>query len=389
MIEFDKKEEHIVHTLPIVSIKVIGVGGAGGNTINRLIESGYQGIECIAANTDVQALNSSKAHQTVQLGIKKTKGMGAGANPAVGKLAAEEDLDKIMTLTESADIVFLTAGMGGGTGSGGLPVIAHALKEKGILTIAVVTKPFTFEGKKRTTVANEALAMLKKEVDTLIIIPNQKLLEVVDKQVSMIDAFTMINDVLSQSVTGISDIITKPGHINVDFADVRAIMKDMGLAIMGTAKAAGENRAEQAALKAISSPVLENMSIKGSRGVLLNITGGTSLGLHEISQAASIIYEQVDENANIILGSVIEPSLKDEVIVTVIATGFEPVHEAPKVVQIPEPLSEKIIGAREKMHEGQLESAVHASHTTTLESNDLDTPAFLRKMHERTIRENK
>lgn len=385
MIEFDK-DEQMAHALPIVSIKVIGVGGAGGNTVNRLIETGYQGIECIAANTDVQALNASKSHHTVQLGIKKTKGMGAGANPAVGKLAAEEDLDKIMKMTESADIVFLTAGMGGGTGSGGLPVIAHALKEKGILTIAVVTKPFAFEGKKRTKVANEAIAMLKREVDTLIIIPNQKLLEVVDKQVSMIDAFTMINDVLSQSVTGISDIITKPGHINVDFADVRAIMKDMGLAIMGTAKAVGENRAEQAALKAISSPVLENMSIKGSRGVLLNITGGTSLGLHEISQAASIIYEQVDENANIILGSVIDPSLKDEVIVTVIATGFEPTCEVaqPAVLHHTQE-SDALMTEKPSSvsHEAQRSSSLHG------DDNDLDTPAFLRKMHERTVRENK
>lgn len=310
------------HEIRAAVIKVIGVGGGGGNTINSIIESGYEGIEFIAANTDAQALNLSKAATRLQIGIKSTKGLGTGANPELGKRSAEEDLEKILDAVGDADIVFLTAGLGGGTGSGALPVIAHMLREKGILCIAVVTKPFTFEGKKRAKVAEFALEELKKEVDTLIVIPNQKLLSIVDQHVSMIDAFSMINDVLGQSVKGISDIITKPGHINVDFADVRTIMKDRGMAIMGTARASGKNRAEEAALNAISSPLLENMDVSLARGLLLNITGGPSLGLHEISQAAAVIYDQTQDDANIIIGSVIDDNMTDEVSVTVIATGF-------------------------------------------------------------------
>lgn len=320
MIEF--KEE--IQGQSAASIKVIGVGGAGGNTVNSIVGSGYNGIESIVANTDAQALGLSKASHTIHIGVKSTKGLGTGANPELGKRAAEEDLDKIMEAIGDADIVFLTAGMGGGTGSGALPVVAHALRERGILSIAVVTKPFIFEGKRRATVADKAIDALRKEVDTLIIIPNQKLLDVVDQNVSMIDAFAMINEILSKSVKGISDIITKPGHINVDFADVRTIMKDMGLAVLGTGCATGEGRATQAAMNAISSPLLENMSIKGARGILLNISGGKNLGLHEISQAASVMYDQVDEDATIILGSVIDEALTDQVTVTIIATGFKP-----------------------------------------------------------------
>ncbi|MFC1842199.1 cell division protein FtsZ [Candidatus Dependentiae bacterium] len=320
MIEFEQEEK--IQDSPVVSIKVVGVGGAGGNTVNSIIDSGYHSITCLAVNTDAQALGISKADVKIQLGMKSTKGMGTGANPELGKRAAEEDLDKVMDALEGSDIVFLAGGMGGGTGSGALPVIARALKEQGILSIAVVTKPFEFEGKKRARVAEDAISLLKKEVDTLLVIPNQKLLEVTDKQTSMIDAFALINNVLSQSVKGISEIITYPGHINVDFADVRAIMKDMGMAVMGSGTATGEDRAAEAALQAISSPLLENMSIQGARGVLLNITGGTNLGLHEISEAASIIYEQAEEDANIILGSVIDESMGDEVTVTIIATGF-------------------------------------------------------------------
>ncbi len=333
MIEF--KEE--VYSQSIASIKVIGVGGAGGNTVNSIVASGNQGIESIVANTDAQVLALSKATHTVHIGIKSTKGLGTGANPDLGKRAAEEDLDKIMEAIGDADIVFLTAGMGGGTGSGALPVVARALRERGILSIAVVTKPFVFEGKRRATVAEKAIEALRKEVDTLIIVPNQKLLDVVGQDVSMIDAFAMINDILGKSVKGISDIITKPGHINVDFADVKTIMKDMGLAVLGTGCASGEDRAAQAAKKAIASPLLENVSIKGARGVLLNITGGKNLGLHEISQAASVIYDQVDEDATIILGSVIDESLIDEVMVTIIATGFTPqiaAHKAQSISQI-------------------------------------------------------
>lgn len=331
MIEF--KEE--VQGQSAASIKVIGVGGAGGNTVNSIVGSGYNGIESIVANTDAQVLALSKANHTIHIGVKSTKGLGTGANPELGKRAAEEDLDKIMEAIGDADIVFLTAGMGGGTGSGALPVVARALRERGILSIAVVTKPFIFEGKRRATVAEKAIETLRKEVDTLIIIPNQKLLDVVDQNVSMIDAFAMINEILSKSVKGISDIITKPGHINVDFADVRTIMKDMGLAVLGTGCASGEGRAGQAAMKAISSPLLENMSIKGARGVLLNISGGKNLGLHEISQAASVIYDQVDEDATIILGSVIDEALTDEVTVTIIATGFNP-QESVVAAKMPE-----------------------------------------------------
>ncbi|MCX5922799.1 MAG: cell division protein FtsZ [Candidatus Dependentiae bacterium] len=308
--------------MAVASIKVIGVGGAGGNTVNSIV--GANNIECIVANTDAQALSQSKSHHTVHIGVKSTRGLGTGANPELGKRAAEEDLDKILEAIGDADIVFLTAGMGGGTGSGALPVIAAALRERNVLSIAIVTKPFVFEGKRRAAVAAKAIEELRSKVDTLIVIPNQKLLETVDQKVSMIDAFSMINELLGKSVKGISDIITKPGHINVDFADVRTVMKDMGLAVMGTGVAIGQNRAQEAALQAISSPLLENMSIKGAHGVLLNITGGKNLGLHEISQAASVVYEQADENATIILGSVIDESMTDEVMVTIIATGFIP-----------------------------------------------------------------
>jgi cell division protein FtsZ len=316
----------------VACIKVVGVGGAGGNTINCMVESGFKGAEFYAVNTDAQALQVSLAGTKIQIGVKSTKGLGAGANPEIGKRAAEEDLDKVMQALSDADIVFVTGGMGGGTGSGAIPVIVQALKEKGILTIVVLTKPFLFEGKRRARITEQALETIKSTADTLLIIPNQKLLEVTDDQVSMIDAFGMINDVLNQSVRSISDIITRSGHINVDFADVREIMKDKGIAVMGTARASGQGRAKKAALEAISSPLLENMSIAGARSVLLNITGGTDLGLQEISEAASVIYEQADEDANIILGSVIDSQMGNEVAVTIIATGF-PAERAVKVAQ--------------------------------------------------------
>jgi|GEM_PF-174335 len=314
----EKRGQHI----PVASIKVVGIGGAGGNTVNCMIRSGYNGVEFIVINTDLQALELSDAHKKIQIGLKSSKGLGAGANPEVGKRAAEEDLDKILAEIEDADIVFLAAGMGGGTGSGALPVVVKALKDKGILTIVVVTKPFGFEGKKRAAIAEEAIKKVREFADTLLIVPNQKLIELVDDKVSMIEGFEMINEVLNQSVKGVSDIITRAGHINVDFADVREIMKGQGLAVMGTGRATGTGRARTAALAAISSPLLENMSIAGARGVLLNISGSSSLGLHEISEAASVIYEQADQDANIILGSVIDDTLGEELSVTVIATGF-------------------------------------------------------------------
>jgi cell division protein FtsZ len=322
MIEFE--QEALQRQRSMVLIKVIGVGGAGGNAVNSIIESGCQGIGFVVANTDAQALEFSRAQHKIQIGVKSTKGLGAGANPDMGKRAAEEDLDKVMDAVSGADIVFIVGGMGGGTGSGGLPVIARALRDKGVLVIAIVTRPFLFEGKRRAAIADDAIQKLKQDVDTLIVIPNQKLLEVVDQHVSMIDAFAMINEgILSQSVRGLSDIITRPGHINVDYADIRTIMKDRGLAVMGTGKASGKGRARQAAIEAISSPLLENMSVEGAHGVLCNITGGKGLGLHEISEAASVVYEQAHEDANIIIGSVIDDSMQDEVIVTIIATDFE------------------------------------------------------------------
>ena len=390
-----------------VRIKVLGVGGAGGNTVNSMIDAQYKGIEFIVANTDAQALNLSKAEHRIQLGLKSTKGLGAGANPELGKRAAEENLHEIMDLLEDADIVFLTAGMGGGTGSGALPVIARALKEKNILTIAVVTKPFVFEGKKRATIAHDSIEALKREIDTLLIIPNQKLLEVVDQDVSMIDAFSMINSILHQSVKGIADIITKPGHINVDFADVRTIMKDMGLAIMGTGKASGKDRALDAALQAISSPLLENMTIKGARGILINISGGTNLGLHEISVASSMIAEQAEENASIIIGSVIDEALGDEIIVTVIATGFDkrqatpepqkfkPAVEQPAPVEVKEVVAVKpsvvpqevvkptVAAAPElELQKPEPQQKKELPYYEITDLNDLDIPTFMRQQKE-------
>lgn len=374
------------------SIKVVGVGGAGGNTVNSIIKSGSQHIEFIAANTDAQALEQSKATHKIQIGIKSTKGLGTGTNPEIGRRSAEEDLDKILKAIGDADIVFLAGGMGKGTGSGALPVIAHALKELGILTIAVVTKPFTFEGKRRAIVAQAAIEALAKEVDALIIIPNQKLLDIVGDTVSMTDAFAMINDVLSQSITGISDIITRPGHINVDFADVKAIIKDTGLAIMGTGRASGANRARQAAISAITSPVLETMDIQGAKGVVLNITGGKDLGLHEISQAASVIYEKADENANIIIGSVIDEAMTDEISVTVIATGFcadkKEVKEAPQAAAVVQPVEEVVVPEQRQQevkmdtrHARQItgQEASEFKNTIDKELEDLDVPAFLRR----------
>ena len=321
MIDFDKDIE--ARNDVTVSIKVVGIGGAGGNTVNSMIASELQHIDFIVANTDSQALYRSNALKKIQLGKKATKGLGSGANPDLGRRATEEDLEKIMEAIGDADIVFLAAGMGGGTGSGGIPVIAKALKERGILSVAVVTKPFSFEGRRRMAVAEESLELLKKEVDTLIVVPNQKLLEVVDRSVSMIESFSMIDELLIHSVKSISDIITQPGHINVDFADLRSIMKGMGLAMMGAGCAQGPDRARVAAQQAVASHLIENMDIKKARGILLNITGGVSLTLHEINDAASVIYDESNDSAHIILGSVIDPSMGDKVIVSVIATGFE------------------------------------------------------------------
>lgn len=373
---------------PIAQIKVIGIGGAGGNTINCMVSTKLENIEFIAANTDAQSLDLSQASQKVQLGAKLTKGLGSGSNPEIGKKAAEEDIEKLGEIVKDADIVFLTGGLGGGTGSGALPVVARQLREKNILSIAVVTKPFEFEGKRRMKIADEALEKLKKEVDTIIVIPNQKLLAVTDKHMSLIDAFNIVNSVIGQFVKSISDIIAYPGHINVDFADIKSIMKNTGVAVMGTGRASGESRAEEATLQAISSPLLEEHSIKGARGILLNITGNKDLGLHEVSAAASLLYEQADEDASIVLGSVIDESMGDEVAVTIIATGFA--QEAQKIAVPAVELVEKhqqeknIVSPEIRKepvfvhHEALRETAQKNSDTLNLD--DLEIPAVLRRM---------
>ncbi len=307
-------------------IKVIGVGGGGGNAVNRMIEAGIEGIEFLVANTDLQALKRSRAPIKIQLGGKLTKGLGAGANPEVGRNAALEDTEKIIEALEGADMVFVTTGLGGGTGTGAAPIIASLATELNALTVAVVTKPFHFEGKRRMAQAEQGLRELRECVDTVITIPNERLLHTVDSTVSLQDSFKLADDVLRQAVQGISDLITVPGLINLDFADVKAIMQGMGMALMGAGRASGENRAINATQQAISSPLLEEASIQGAKGVLINITGGLDLTLYEVNEASSIIREAADEDANIIFGAVIDESMRDEMKITVIATGFD--HES-------------------------------------------------------------
>lgn len=306
----------------VAQIKVIGVGGGGNNAVNRMIESGLKGVEFIAVNTDKQALFTSKAEHKVQIGDKLTKGLGAGANPEVGKKAAEESRDDILKLLQGSDMVFVTAGMGGGTGTGAAPVVAEIAKELGVLTVGVVTKPFMFEGKRRMQNAESGIQQLKDKVDTLVTIPNDRLLQIVEKKTSMLEAFKIADDVLKQGVQGISDLIAVPGLVNLDFADVKTIMLEQGLAHMGIGKASGETRAVDAAKQAIHSPLLET-SIEGAKGVLLNITGGTNLSLFEVNEAAELVTQAADQDANIIFGAVINEDLKDEIVITVIATGFE------------------------------------------------------------------
>lgn len=303
-------------------IKVVGVGGAGGNAVNTMIDAKLEGVEFIAANTDAQALAASKAPVKIQLGAQLTRGLGAGARPEIGKNAAIESRDRLKEVLEGADMVFITAGMGKGTGTGGAPIIAEVAKEIGALTVAVVTKPFVYEGKHRLKFADEGLAELKKNVDTVITIPNERLLSVSNKNTSLQDALKKADDVLYQAVKGVSDVITVHGVMNVDFADVKTIMSEMGLALMGSGTAAGDNRAVEAARKAISSPLLENVSIHGAKGVLVNITGSPDITIHEIEEACSLIYEEADEHANIIRGVVVNENMGDEIRVTVIATGF-------------------------------------------------------------------
>jgi cell division protein FtsZ len=316
MLEFDTNIDQFA------TIKVIGVGGGGNNAVNRMIEDGVQGVEFISVNTDAQALNMSKAEVTMQIGGSLTRGLGAGANPEIGRKAVEESRKQIRDALEGADMVFVTAGMGGGTGTGAAPEIAHIARELGALTIGVVTRPFTFEGRKRAQNAAAGIEEMKKAVNTLIIIPNERLLQIVDKKTPMIEAFREADNVLRQGVQGISDLIAVPGLINLDFADVKTIMSNKGTALMGIGVASGENRAADAAKKAISSPLLET-SINGAKGVLMNITGGMNLSLYEVQEAADIVAAATDDQLNMIFGSVINENLTNEIMVTVIATGFD------------------------------------------------------------------
>ncbi|MCW2278861.1 cell division protein FtsZ [Heliophilum fasciatum] len=323
-------------------IRVVGVGGGGNNAVNRMIAHGVRGVHFISVNTDAQSLQLSRAEQKMQIGMKLTKGLGAGANPEVGKKAAEESRDELTAALKGADMVFVTAGMGGGTGTGAAPIVAEVAKELGALTVGVVTRPFTFEGRRRATQAEKGIQELRKAVDTLIVIPNDRLLQVVDKNTPMNEAFKQADDILRQGVQGISDLIAVPGLINLDFADVKTIMTDTGSALMGVGEASGETRVVDAVRKAISSPLLET-SIEGARGVLLNITGGSNLGMLEVHEAAEVLNEVVDPEANIIFGAVIDESMKDSVRVTIIATGFDQqpaIGVAGRVVNVP---SERVV----------------------------------------------
>ncbi len=350
-------------------IKVIGVGGGGGNAINHMIEAGVEGVQFIAANTDLQALKTSKAPIKIQLGAKLTKGLGAGANPEVGRQAALEDTEKILELVEGADMVFITAGLGGGTGTGAAPIIASLAVEVGALTVAVVTKPFHFEGRRRMQVAEQGLRELRECVDTLITIPNERLLSIADRTMPFTEAFRLADDVLRQAVQGISDLITVPGLINLDFADVRTVMSGMGKALMGIGHGTGENKALDAAKRAISSPLLEETSIQGARGVLINVTGGPDITLHEINQSITLIREIAHEDANILFGAVIDESIRNEMRITVIATGFD--HE-----------SERVLGTEAKgapARASGLTPSPPDAGVPPRAHQDLDVPTFIRK----------
>jgi cell division protein FtsZ len=399
-------------------IKVIGVGGGGGNAVNRMIDAGVEGIEFIVANTDLQALRMSRAPVKLQLGVKLTNGLGAGANPEVGRKAALEDSDKIIEALEGADMVFVTTGLGGGTGTGAAPIIASLASEMGALTVAVVTKPFSFEGKRRMTQADKGIAELMECVDTTIVIPNEKLLAVAE-DAGFFESFRIADDILRQGVQGISDIITIPGIINRDFADVKTIMARMGYAVMGTATATGQNRTSEAAQRAIASPLLEAGAIDGARGILINITGSASLKLAEVQQACTIIQSAAHEDANIIFGAVMDEKMKDAVKITVIATGFREVPRSQRVPEVhsfaashreamdfPEavaPAQPAEMAYLETMDEPMMEEprmeeshpigvgrtaevisldTMRSAMVANFEQEDLDVPAFLRKRGE-------
>ncbi|MFC4023236.1 cell division protein FtsZ [Oceanobacillus longus] len=386
MLDFDTNMEELA------TIKVIGVGGGGNNAVNRMIEHGVEGVDFIAVNTDAQALNLSKADSKIQIGGKLTRGLGAGANPEVGKKAAEESKEQLEEVLQGADMVFVTAGMGGGTGTGAAPVIAQVAKDLGALTVGVVTRPFSFEGKRRSTQAITGIDTLKGSVDTLIVIPNDRLLEIVDKNTPMLEAFREADNVLRQGVQGISDLIAKPGLINVDFADVKTIMFDKGSALMGIGIATGETRATEAAKKAISSPLLET-SIDGAHGILMNITGGTNLSLYEVQEAADLVTSAADKEVNVIFGSVINENLNDEIVVTVIATGFdETIQRADSKQKQPRSMinhnqhaatkateEQPIQREREQQREQQqTQQPTQQQPRVRQEDEELDIPTFLR-----------
>jgi cell division protein FtsZ len=363
-------------------IKVIGLGGGGSNAVTRMITAQFTGVEFIVANTDSQALRASPAPVKVQLGAKLTQGLGAGSNPDVGRDAALEDPEQITRLLTGADMVFITAGLGGGTGTGSAPVVASLARDLGILTVAVVTKPFTFEGRKRMLQAEAGVDALRGVVDTLISIPNQRLLSVVDRGTPLLEAFRVADTVLQQAVQGISDLILVPGLVNLDFADVRTIMSGMGMAMMGTGVGKGANRALDAAQKAIASPLLDDTSIEGAKGILINFTGGHDLSIHEVEEAARIVQEAAHEEANIIFGAVIDPSLSDEVRMTVIATGFteRKLESSPsKIVDLPRGVRPGAQPGAAAAWRRRLAADVRSESDDPLGDADYDVPAFLRK----------
>jgi cell division protein FtsZ len=363
-------------------IKVIGVGGGGGNAVNRMIAADVKGVDFLVANTDAQALLASNAPLKIQLGAKLTKGLGSGGNPEIGRRAALEDTEKIIEALEGADMVFVTTGLGGGTGTGGAPIVASLARELGALTVAVVTKPFAFEGKRRMMQAEQGLAELSQGVDTVICIPNERLMQFVDKGTSFFEAFRIADDILRQGVQGISDIITITGIINRDFADIKAIMEGMGYAVMGTAVASGENRAVEATNRAMASPLLEDASINGAHGILLNITGSNKLTLYEVHEASTIVQKAAAENANIIFGAVHDESMGDAVKVTVIATGIKsekmgikPLSTISPAVRTAQQSVKNMMAKKEKLPV----EAQPLNVTTEIQEDDLDVPAFIRR----------
>ncbi len=368
------------------SIKVVGIGGGGCNAINTMISYNLNGVDFVAANTDAQSLKTSLSPTRLQLGSGITKGLGAGADPETGRKAAEESLDLVRSVLDGLDMVFITAGLGGGTGTGGAPVVAQIAKELGALTVAVVTKPFQFEGKKRERQAEEGIAALRDIVDTLIVIPNQRLLSMGGRNMTLLEAFKKADDILYQAVKGVSDLIIIPGYINLDFADVKNIMSDMGLALMGTGIARGENRAVEAAQRAISSPLLEDNSIQGARGVLLNITGGPDMSLYEINEASSLIQSEAHEEANIIFGTVVDETMQDEIRITVIATGFDDngtkSQSLSNVAQFSGYRREDLATPafiRKNKAGAESPNVIKMGMIDDSEDADLDVPAFLRK----------